>query len=172
MNNGRMAVTEITLQTNIWRNDMETFSELLALCLGCQPATGGLHLQRVINADYGVIFDVIYDKLNKQWSCMIYRTPWRLCNVTGISKFDTWIRFDLWPIKFSASECKRYICNISSHWLRFAQPQSENGLSFACKLHSTTTFLIVGTTENIFLIKNDGLWSLIFSGKYYSTDDE
>ena len=37
---------------------METFSELLALCEGNAPVTGGFALQKADNAGFGVSFEV------------------------------------------------------------------------------------------------------------------
>ena len=60
-----------------WRNQMETFSALLALCAGNSPVTGDLPSQMAVARGFGVFFDF---RLNKRW----FETPscslWRHCN--------------------------------------------------------------------------------------------
>ena len=48
-----------------WRNQMETFSALLALCVGNSPVTGEFPLQRPVTQSFRVFFDL---RLNKRLS--------------------------------------------------------------------------------------------------------
>ena len=47
-----------------WRHQMETFSELLALCTGNSPVTGEFHAQRPVTRSFDVFFDL---RLNECW---------------------------------------------------------------------------------------------------------
>ena len=47
-----------------WRNQMETFSALLAICVGNSPDTGEFHAQRPVMRSFDVFFDL---RLNKGW---------------------------------------------------------------------------------------------------------
>ena len=46
-----------------WRNQMETFSTLLAICVGNSPVTGDFPAQRPVTQSFAVFFDL---HLNKQ----------------------------------------------------------------------------------------------------------
>ena len=68
-----------------WRHQMETFSSLLALCVGNSPVTDEFPSQRPVTRSFNVFFDL---PLNKRFSKQsIRRWPekrscslWRLCN--------------------------------------------------------------------------------------------
>ena len=51
--------------TSWWRHQMETFSALLALCVGNSPVTGEFPSQRPVTRSFGVFFDL---RMNKQLS--------------------------------------------------------------------------------------------------------
>ena len=66
-----------------WRHQMETFSELLALCEGNPSVTGGFLSQRPVTRSFEIFFDLCLNKqLSKQprrW--WFEREVWRHCNV-------------------------------------------------------------------------------------------
>ena len=64
---------------------METFSELLALCVGNSPVTGEFPTQRPVTRNFDVFFDLRPNKrLGKQSGGWWFETPprslWRQCN--------------------------------------------------------------------------------------------
>ena len=68
---------------------METFSALLALCVGNSPVTGEFPAQRPVKRSFDVFFDLRLDKrLNKQsrgWWCeTLSRSLWRHCNASQL----------------------------------------------------------------------------------------
>ena len=69
-----------------WRHQMETFSELLALCSGNSPVTGEFPAQRPVTRSFDVFFDLRPNKrLSKQSWGLWFETPsrwlWRHCNI-------------------------------------------------------------------------------------------
>ena len=69
-----------------WRYQMETFSALLALCVGNSPVTGEFPSQRPVTRSFDVFFDLCQNKrLSKQswgwWFEPPSRSLWRHCNV-------------------------------------------------------------------------------------------
>ena len=67
---------------------METFSALLALCVGNSPVTGELPAQMPATRSFDVFFDLRLNKrLSKQspgwWLETPYDSVWRHCNVSG-----------------------------------------------------------------------------------------
>ena len=63
---------------------METFSELMAICVGNSPVTGEFPTQRPVTRSFGVFFDLRLNKLlSKQWWSWWFETPsrplWRHC---------------------------------------------------------------------------------------------
>ena len=69
-----------------WRNQMETFSALLALCAGNSPVTGEFPAQRPVTWMFGAFFDLHMNKrLSKQSWGWWFETPsrslWRHCNI-------------------------------------------------------------------------------------------
>ena len=65
-----------------WRHQMETFSALLAICMGNSPASGEFPTQRPVTRSFGVFFDVWLNKrLRKQsrgwWFETFSRPLWR-----------------------------------------------------------------------------------------------
>ena len=68
-----------------WCPQMETFSTLLALCVGNSPVTGEFTSQRPVTRSFDVLFDLC---LNKGWAnnrvagdLRHHRAHWRHCNV-------------------------------------------------------------------------------------------
>ena len=64
---------------------METFSALLAICVGNSPAPGEFPAQRPVTRSFDVFFDLRPNKrLSKQWWGWWFDTPsrplWRQCN--------------------------------------------------------------------------------------------
>ena len=71
-----------------WRPEMETFSELLALCAGNSPVTGEFPAQRPVTRSFGVFFNLCLNKrLSKYRWGWWFETPsrplWRHCNENG-----------------------------------------------------------------------------------------
>ena len=69
-----------------WRNQMETFSALLAICAGNSPVPGEFPAQRPVTRSFDVFFDLRLNKpLSKQswgwWFETLSRPLWRHCNV-------------------------------------------------------------------------------------------
>ena len=69
-----------------WRHQMETFSTLLAICVGNSPVTGEFPAQRPVTRSFDVFFDLRLNKrLSKQawgrWFEMPSRPLWRHCDV-------------------------------------------------------------------------------------------
>ena len=67
-----------------WHHQMETFSALLAICVGNPPVTGELPAQRPVTRSFDVFFDLRLNKrLTKQSWVWWFETPsrplWRHC---------------------------------------------------------------------------------------------
>ena len=72
-----------------WLHQMETFSALLAICVGNSSVTGEFPAQRPVMRIFVVFFDLRQNKrLSKQWWGWWFETPsrplWRHCNVLNI----------------------------------------------------------------------------------------
>ena len=68
-----------------WRNQVETFSTLLAISAGHSPVTGELCAQRPVTRSFHIYFDLrLCKRLSKQWRGWWFETPsrplWRDCN--------------------------------------------------------------------------------------------
>ena len=68
-----------------WRHQMETFSALLAICVGTSRASGEFPAQRPVTRSFDVFFDLRLNKwLSKQPWGSRFETPssplWRHCN--------------------------------------------------------------------------------------------
>ena len=68
-----------------WRHQMETFSALLAICVGNSPVTGEFPTQRPVTRSFDGFFDLCMNKRwSKQWWGWWFKTPsrplWRHCN--------------------------------------------------------------------------------------------
>ena len=69
-----------------WRHQMETFSALLALCVGNSPVTGEFPAHRPVTRSFDVFFDLRLNKpLSKESWGWWFETPsrslWHHCNV-------------------------------------------------------------------------------------------
>ena len=73
------------LQFTWWRHQMETFSALLALCVGNLPVSGEFPAQRPVTQSFDVFFDLL-KRLSKHsrgwWFETLSRALWRHCNIT------------------------------------------------------------------------------------------
>ena len=79
----------IVLSRSWWCHQMETFSTLLALCVGNSPVTGEFSSQRPVTRSFDVFFDRRLNKrLSKQSWGWRFEAPsrplWRHCNVLHI----------------------------------------------------------------------------------------
>ena len=60
-------IVKLHLYLSWWRHQMETFSELLAICAGNSPITGEFPAQRSVMQSFDVFFDLHLNKrLSKQ----------------------------------------------------------------------------------------------------------
>ena len=74
-----------------WRHQMETFSAVLAICVGNSPVTGEFPIQRPVTRSFHVSFDLRLNKrLSKQSWGWWFETPsrslWRHRNVMGMMR--------------------------------------------------------------------------------------
>ena len=74
-----------TLSYSWWRQLMETFSALLALCAWNSPVTGEFPTQRPVTRSFDIFFVLHLNKqLSKQWRCRWFEMParslWRHSN--------------------------------------------------------------------------------------------
>ena len=81
-----------------WRNQMETFSALLALCAGNSPVTGEFPAQRAVMRSFDVFFDLrLNERLSKQWCDWWFKTQsrplWRHSNGIRTSKLCIIVRY-------------------------------------------------------------------------------
>ena len=77
-----------------WRNQMETFSAILALCEGDSPVIGEFHSQKPVTQSFDVFFDLCLNKrLSKQsrhrWLWTQSRSLWRHSNALHIGLMGT-----------------------------------------------------------------------------------
>ena len=73
------------LSSSWWRHQMETFSALLAICVGNSPVTGEFPAQRPVTCSFDVSFDLRLNKrLSKQswgwWFETLSHPLWRHCD--------------------------------------------------------------------------------------------
>ena len=88
-----------------WRHQMETFSALLALCVGNSPVTGESPSHRPVTRSFDAFFDLRLNKLfSKQswgwWFETPSRSSWRHCNVVGHESSDV---IDQWLSRVTQS---------------------------------------------------------------------
>ena len=69
----------VLLHVHAWRrHQMESFSVLLALCVGNPPVTSGFPSQRPVTRRFDVFFDVrLNERLRKQSRCRWFEMSWR-----------------------------------------------------------------------------------------------
>ena len=79
-----------------WRHQIETFSALLALCVGNSPVTGEFPAQRPVKRSFDVFFELrLHKRLSKQSWGWWFETPsrslWRHCNAQdGLCCHQLW----------------------------------------------------------------------------------
>ena len=112
----------------LWHDQMETFSALLALCVGNSPVTGEFPSQRPVTQSFDVFFDLSLNKqLSKQSRCWWFEMPlhwlWHhcydkdRCRVMTDSRFH-WYRgliFERW-IQFVWNPHTRHSLATMSWW--------------------------------------------------------
>ena len=81
-----------------WRHQMETFSALLALCVGNSPVSGEFLAQRPVTRSFDVFFDLRLNKrFSKQWWGWWFETLprplWRHSNIFNDSTGKHIIRY-------------------------------------------------------------------------------
>ena len=79
-------VEDLISMISWWRHKMETFSALLAICVGNSPVPGEFPAQRPVTRSFDVFFDLRLNKrLSKQswgwWFEMLSCPLWHHCNV-------------------------------------------------------------------------------------------
>ena len=77
-----------------WRHQMETFSALLAICVGNSLVTGEFPAQMPVTRSFDVFFDLrLNNPLSKQWWGLWFETPsgllWRHFNQHKLRAFST-----------------------------------------------------------------------------------
>ena len=89
-----------------WRHQMETFSALLALCVGNSPVTGEFPTQRPVTRSFDVFFDLRMNKrLSKQWRGWWFETPsrslCRQCNAKYTFNIIFYMYWDMYTLVWS-----------------------------------------------------------------------
>ena len=87
--------------TSWWRHQMETFSALLAICVGNSAVTGEFPAQGPVTRTFDVFFDLhLNTQLSKQswgwWFETLSRPIWRHCNAAGN---NPWRPNDVWTVE-------------------------------------------------------------------------
>ena len=77
------------MSSSWWRNQLETFFALLAICAGNSPVAGEFSAQRPVTRSFDVFFDLRLNKrLSKQswgWWFETLSCPfWRHCNINSL----------------------------------------------------------------------------------------
>ena len=132
----------VTSSSTWWRHQMETFSALLALCVGNSPVAGEFPAQRPVTRSFDIFFHLRLNKrLSKQlwdwWSetpsCPLWRhsndLPTATCNITCsyFLGYIDWCRFFTNPLTVFT----RKICG--TFWFNFNEVGSW-GVQFPKKL--------------------------------------
>ena len=103
-----------------WRHKMETFSALLAICVGNSPVPGEFPSQRPVTGRFDVFFDLRLNKrLNKQSWGWWFETPshplWRQCHADFLLNY--WVPLSAEAgTKFKKDVLQTYFC-----WSRFCR---------------------------------------------------
>ena len=104
------AVSPARCHNTWWRHEMETFSALLALCMGNPSVTGEFPSESPVTRSFHVFLDLRLNKRSsKQSICRWFETPscslWRHCNeITMKCELCVWIlRCTLLQIDFNFS---------------------------------------------------------------------
>ena len=109
-----------------WRHQMETFSALLAICVGNSPVPGEFPAQRLVTQSFDVFFDLrLNQRLSKQswgwWFKMLPCPLWRHCN-------ECWIIVN-WNLE------NKLQWNIKRNWYIFIQENAFENV--VCKMAAT-----------------------------------
>ena len=85
MRNGNNSAGIDSADAAWWRHQMETFSALLAICVGNSPVPGEFSAQRPVTRSFDVLFDLrLNQRLSKHswgwWFETLSRPLWRHCN--------------------------------------------------------------------------------------------
>ena len=111
---------------------METFSALLALCVGNSPVADEFHAQRPVTRSFGDFFDLRLNKLlSKQswgwWSETPPRSLWRQCNVPTMVKCSS-----PWGVIGALTfDHQRHCCSWNALWMPEARKWQSRWYSFA-----------------------------------------
>ena len=150
-----------------WRNKMETFSALLALCAGNSPVTGEFPSQRPVTRSFDAFFDM---RLNKRLSKQSIRWWFGevIMNHSGYAPSQ-------WEMTIQ--------CNVVSHWLSAYTEWwlgEYGGLDLATFRKNRPLLLAKGVVT-VFLVATDGSvvvcvyhpfclpWTLDVLGKFNCT---
>ena len=104
-----------------WRHQMETFSALLALCVGNSPVTGEFPSQRPVMWSFDVFFDLRQNKpFGKQSRGWWFETPscslWRHCN-ESINKSISLCKTDIIPGSVSIKlDMSQHCLSLGAKW--------------------------------------------------------
>ena len=120
-----------------WRNEMEIFFALLAICAGNSPVTGEFPAQRPVTRSFDVFFNLRLNKrLSKQSWCRWFVMPscpiWRHCN--EIMRLDVkWI--------YQAHMALRHASVAASHFAHHSIAERRN----RANNNNTTKICIAGS---------------------------
>ena len=114
----KLLLDEETLQgiyASWWRHQIETFSTLLAICVGNSSVTGEFPAQRPVTWSFDVSFDLsLNERLGKQSWGWWFETPshplWRHSNVNSTGRTNSsWVLKHMWAYLGTFSVVKIYI---------------------------------------------------------------
>ena len=122
-----------------WRHQMETFSALLAICVGNSPVTGEFPTQKAVRRSIDVFFDLCLNKrLSKQWYGWLFGTPSRL----------------LWLHCNDISSNKKYSCCRSCIGFQNITIISSISTKMLCVTTGTLLNSLINFKESVFIPSN------------------
>ena len=132
-----------------WRHQMETFSALLAICVGNSPLTSEFSTQRPVTLSFDVFFDLrLIKRLSKQSGCWWFETPsrqlWRHCY--GIQ--------NEWWYNSNKSKPHKGVCTAHGLHSIFHAMQGWSVIIFHCGV--IPYFILISTWNGIPEYINDG----------------
>ena len=103
-----------------WRHQMETFSALLAICVGNSPFPGEFTIQRPVTRSFDVFFDLRLNKrLSKQSWGWWFETPsrplWHHRNDSGSTDWFLLHEWSVPVIGHTGIACEILFCGITRH---------------------------------------------------------
>ena len=106
-----------------WRQEMETFSALLALCAGNSRVAGEFPAQRPVTRSFDVFVDLRLNKrLSKQSRGWWFETPscplWHLCNVSDHLRPS----FEKIYLKVSCAKCRPFCARLNVRLIQIDLP--------------------------------------------------